>query len=87
MTQVLQGTWSELAKHAEELGDKRLTLVVPGDEDRHSRPRPKRPEVVSTKERLEELLLEGLASPSIEMKDTDWDELIANAERRVDSKL
>ncbi len=83
---VFQGTWRELAVHASTLGDKQLTLIVPGDEEPQSEPRPRRPEVVKTKERLEELLLQGLASPGREMTDADWEERIARAESRVKGK-
>ena len=86
MTQVLRGTWQELAIHAASLGDKQLTLVIPGDEKPQSELHPRRPEVVKTKERLEELLLQGLASSSHEMTDADWDELIARAEDRAKGK-
>ena len=84
--QVLQGTWQELAIHAATLGDKQLTLVIPGDEEPQIKQRPRRPEVVKTKERLEELLLQGLASPGRETTDAEWDELIARAEKRAKGK-
>lgn len=86
MTQILQGTWQELAIHAAALGDKQLTLVIPGDEEPQREPPPRRPEVVKTEERLEELLLQGLASPGREMTDADWDERIARAENRAKGK-
>jgi len=84
--QVLQGTWQELAIHAAALGDKKLTLVIPGEADQESKRKPRRPEVVRTKERLEELLLQGLASPGREMTDADWDEMIQRAEQRAKGK-
>src|SRR5438874_12343223 len=72
MTQVLQGTWQELAAHAAALGDRQLTLVIPGEEQVNRERPPGHPEVVRSTERLQELLLQGLASPSREMTDTDW---------------
>jgi hypothetical protein len=86
MTQVLQGTWQELAIHAAVLGDKQLTLVIPGEEEAKNEPKPRQPEVVKTKERLEELLLQGLASPGREMTDADWDAMIERAEQRAKGK-
>lgn len=44
------------------------------------------PEEVKTKEQLEELLLEGLASPSREITDADWEELKRRAEYRAIKK-
>lgn len=36
-------------------------------------------------EKLEDLLLSGLASDSLTLKQTDWDDLRAELQRRVDS--
>jgi hypothetical protein len=84
---VLQGTWQELAVHAAALGDKQLTLVIPGDENGERELLSRRPEVVKTEERLVEMLLHGLASPGRELTDADWDERIAEAERRAEDRL
>jgi hypothetical protein len=85
-TQVLQGTWEELSAHAASLGDKLLTLVIPADKESLSEASYRQPEEVKTKERLEELLLEGLASPSHEMTDADWAELKQRAKNRAERK-
>lgn len=84
--QVLQGTWEELSAHAASLGNKLLTLVIPADKDPTTENRAGRPEEVQTRERLEGLLLEGLASPSHEMTETDWQELKLRAEKRAEGK-
>jgi hypothetical protein len=84
--QVLQGTWQQLSIHAAALGDKQITLVIPGEEDQETERGPRLPEVVKTQERLEELLLQGLASPGHEMTDADWDELERRAEQRAKGK-
>lgn len=86
MTQVLQGTWQELAIHAAALGDKQLTLVIPGEKEEQGEEKPRHPEIVKTKERLEELLLQGLASPGREMTDAGWDAMIQRAEQRARGK-
>ena len=43
-------------------------------------------EKVTTKEWLEELLLEGLASPAHEMTEADWQELKQRAQNRIEGK-
>jgi hypothetical protein len=84
--QVIQGTWQELSKHAEALGSKQLTLVIPADDEPQTKARPKRPEIVKTKERLVELLLDGLASPGREMTKSDLDELSDRLRQRIVDK-
>lgn len=80
--QVFQGTWSELSALAETFGRKLLTVVVPS-EDSLEGTAPSPPEVVETKERLEELLLEGLASPSRPLTAEVWQELESRVRRRA----
>ena len=86
-TQVLQGTWEELSAHAASLGNKRLTLVIPAEKEVSDGSLTGEPEEVHSKERLETLLLEGLASPSREMTEADWEELKLRAQKRAEGKM
>lgn len=81
--QVLQGTWEELSVHAALWGTRRLTLVIPAEDETEAQPL-RQPEEVKTAERLEELLLSSLASPSREMTAEDWAERIRRAEKRIE---
>ena len=81
MPQVLQGTWEELSVHAASLGTRRLTLVIPADEETEDKML-RQPEEIKTVERLEELLLSSLASPSREMTAEDWAQLKQRAAKR-----
>ena len=83
LPQVLQGTWEELSVHAALLGTRRLTLVIPAEDETEAKPL-RQPEEVKTTERLEELLLSSLASPSREMTTDDWAERIRRAETRIE---
>ena len=85
-TQVIQGTWEELSAHAASLGNRLLTLVIPEEKETINEMLLQRPEEVKTKERLETLLLEGLASPSREMTAADWNELKQRAQDRAEGK-
>lgn len=82
-TQVIQGTWEELSAHAASLGNRLLTLVIPEEKEIVNEMLLQRPEEIKTKERLETLLLEGLASPSREMTEADWNELKQRAQDRA----
>jgi hypothetical protein len=87
--QVIEGTTEEivtLLQGGAFAGRKAKVIIEPAEED-FTEDLPDPPNTVRDAAHLEQLLLDGLASPAREMTEADWQELHRRAEMRMARKV
>jgi len=83
--QVIEGTSEEIATLLQggTFAGRKMRVIVEPDEQDFSDELPDPPSTVRDAAHLEQLLLDGLASPAREMTDADWQELHRRAKSRL----
>ena len=88
-SQVIEGTTEEivLLLQSAAFSGRRARVILEPDEEDFTANHPEPPNPVRDVAHLEQLLLEGLASPSREMTESDWQELHRRAQERIEGNV
>lgn len=87
--QVIEGTTEEIITLLQggTFAGRKAKVIIDADEADFTDGLPDPPNSVRDAAHLEQLLLDGLASPAREMTETDWQELHRRAQSRMASKV
>ena len=87
--QVIEGTTEEIVTVLQggAFAGRKARVIFEPDEEDFADNLPDPPNTVRDAAHLEQLLLEGLASPAREMTDADWQELHRRAQSRFAAKV
>ncbi|MGO8671382.1 MAG: hypothetical protein ACLQVD_08485 [Capsulimonadaceae bacterium] len=87
-SQVIEGTSEEIATLLQggAFAGRRMRVIIEPDEEDFTDGLADPPNTVRDAAHLEQLLLEGLASPRREMVDADWQDLNRRARGRIDGR-
>ncbi len=88
MPQVIEGTIEEIVAllRNSAFAGRRARVVFESDEQDFTSNLPEPTDALRDGVHLNQLLMEGLASPGREITDADWQELRRRAERRINGK-
>ncbi len=86
--EVIEGTTEEIMTllQAGAFAGRKARVIIEPDEEDFTANLPDPPNTVRDAAHLEQLLLEGLASPAREMTEADWQELKRRAQSRLEGK-
>ena len=86
--QVIEGTSEEIVTllQAGTFAGQKMRVIIEPDEEDFTDDLPDPPDTVRDADHLEQLLLEGLASPASPMTEADWQELHNRAQSRIKGK-
>lgn len=86
---VIEGTTEEIVKLLQDgaFAGRKARVIFEPDEEDFTNKLPDPPNAISEPGHLEQLLLEGLASPAREMTAADWQELQQRAQSRIESNV
>ena len=88
MPQVIEGTGEEIAAvlNGSAFAGRKMRVVIEPEEADFTDNLPDPPNTVRDAEHLNQLLLDGLRSPSRELSEADWQELHSRAHSRIAGK-